>query len=39
LSNVAIWNPKQKKADRISFQIDGDSKVRVYSSDKKEIKS
>ena len=37
LSNVAIWNPKQKKADRISFQIDGDKKLRVYSSDKKEI--
>ena len=39
LSNVAIWNPKQKKADRISFQIDGEKKLRVYSSDKKEIKS
>ena len=26
LSNVAIWNPKQKKADRISFQMDGDKK-------------
>ena len=39
LSNVAIWNPKQKKADRISFQTDGDKKLRVYSSDKKEIKS
>ena len=39
LSNVAIWNPKKKKADRISFQMDGDKKLRVYSSDKKEIKS
>ena len=38
LSNVAIWNPKMKKADRISFQMDGDNKVRVYTSDKKEIK-
>ena len=37
LSNVAIWNPKKKKADRISFQMDGDKKLRVYSSDKKEI--
>ena len=37
LSNVAIWNPKQKKADRISFQMDGDKKIRIYSSDKKEI--
>ena len=39
LSNVAIWNPKKKKADRVSFQIDGDKKLRVYASDKKEIKS
>ena len=39
LSNVAIWNPKQKKADRISFLVDGEKKLRVYSSDKKEIKS
>ena len=38
LSNIAIWNPQKKKADRISFQIDGDKKIRVYSSDKKEIK-
>ena len=38
LSNVAIWNPKKKKADRISFQMDGEKKLRVYSSDKKEIK-
>ena len=26
LSNIAIWNPKQKKADRISFQTDGEKK-------------
>ena len=38
LSNVEIWNPKKKKADKIAFQIDGDKKLRVYSSDKKEIK-
>ena len=38
LSNVAIWNPKKKKADKIAFQIDGDKKLRVFSSDKKEIK-
>ena len=38
LSNIAIWNPKKKKADRISFQMDGDKKLRVYSSDKNEIK-
>lgn len=39
LSNIAIWNPKQKKADRISFQIDGDKKIRVYSSDKNRYRS
>ena len=39
LSNIAIWNPKKKKADRISFQTDGEKKLRVYTSDKKEIKS
>ena len=39
LSNIAIWNPKQKKGDRISFQTDGEKKLRVYTSDKKEIKS
>ena len=37
LSNIAIWNPKQKKADRISFQTDGEKKLRVFTSDKKEI--
>ena len=39
LSNFAIWNPKKKKADRISFQVENDKKIRVYSSDKLEIKS
>ena len=39
LSNIAIWNPKQKKADRISFQTDGEKKLRLFTSDKKEIKS
>ena len=39
LSNIAIWNPKQKKADIISFQTDGEKKLRVFTSDKKEIKS
>ena len=39
LSNIAIWNPKKKTADRISFQTDGEKKLRVFTSDKKEIKS
>jgi large subunit ribosomal protein L24 len=38
LSNIAIWNSKKKKADRISFKLDGDNKIRIYSSDKAEIK-
>ena len=39
LSNIAIWNPKKKQADRITFQIDEGQKTRVYSSDRAEIKS
>ena len=38
LSNIDIWNSKKKKADRISFKLDGDKKIRIYSSDKAEIK-
>ena len=38
LSNIAIWNSKKKNADRISFKLDGDKKIRIYSSDKAEIK-
>ncbi|MBD63009.1 MAG: 50S ribosomal protein L24 [Gammaproteobacteria bacterium] len=38
LSNIAIWNPKQKKADRISIKVDGERKIRVFTSNKKEIK-
>ena len=38
LSNVAIWNPNKKKADRISYMTDGKKKLRVFTSNKKEIK-
>ena len=38
LSNIAKWNSKKKNADRISFKLDGDKKIRIYSSDKAEIK-
>lgn len=31
-SNVAIYNPKTLKADRVGFRIDGDKKVRVFKS-------
>ena len=31
-SNVAIYNPKTQKADRVGFKVDGDSKVRIFKS-------
>jgi|TARA_R110000868_G_scaffold4278_1_gene27020 large subunit ribosomal protein L24 len=31
-SNVAIWNPKTEKADRVGFQVDGEKKVRIFKS-------
>lgn len=31
-SNVAIYNPKTQKADRVGFRVDGDQKVRVFKS-------
>ncbi|MDF1761854.1 MAG: 50S ribosomal protein L24 [Oleibacter sp.] len=32
VSNVAIWNPKTEKADRIGFKVEGESKVRIFKS-------
>jgi len=32
VSNVAIFNPDTKKADRVGFKIEGDKKVRVFKS-------
>jgi large subunit ribosomal protein L24 len=29
-SNVAIFNPKTGKADRIGFKLDGNKKIRVF---------
>ena len=38
LSNIAIWNPKKKKADRIGYLIDDtNEKVRIFKSDKSKI--
>ncbi|MFZ5723521.1 MAG: 50S ribosomal protein L24 [Pseudomonadota bacterium] len=31
-SNVAIYNPKTQKADRVGFKVDGAKKVRVFKS-------
>jgi large subunit ribosomal protein L24 len=34
VSNVAIFNPKSEKADRVTFKIEEDgSKVRIFKSD------
>ena len=39
LSNLAIWNPKKKSKDKISYSINKDGKkIRLYRSDGAEIK-
>ena len=38
ISNIAIWNPKKKKADRIGYLIeDTNKKIRIFKSDKSKI--
>ena len=32
VSNVAVFNPKTGKGDRVGFKIDGDKKVRIFKS-------
>ena len=32
ISNVALYNPATKKADRVGFKVDGGKKVRVFKS-------
>jgi len=32
-SNVAVFNPATKKADRVGFRIENGKKVRFYKSD------
>ena len=32
VSNVAIYNPKSQKADRVGFKLEGEKKVRVFKS-------
>ena len=32
ISNVALYNPKTKKADRVGFRIDNGNKVRFFKS-------
>ena len=39
LSNLAIWNPKKKSKDKISYTTDKDGKkIRLYKSDGVEVK-
>lgn len=39
ISNVAIYNPSTKKADRVGFKVEGDRKVRIFKSSGEEIGS
>lgn len=32
VSNVAIWNSKTEKADRVGFDVSGENKVRIFKS-------
>jgi large subunit ribosomal protein L24 len=32
VSNVALWNAKANKGDRVGFKIEGDKKVRIFKS-------
>lgn len=38
ISNIAIFNPETKKADRIGFKFKKGKKIRFFKSNKKEIK-
>ena len=38
-SNVAIFNPSSKKADRVGFKVEGDKKVRIFKSNGEAIDS
>jgi large subunit ribosomal protein L24 len=38
-SNVAIFNPKTGKADRIGFKIEGGKKLRVFKSSGEAVKA
>ena len=37
MSNLAIWNPKKQKADRIGYEIKDDVKTRIFKSDNSKI--
>lgn len=37
VSNVAIWNAEDERADRVGFKVEDGKKVRVFKSNGKEI--
>lgn len=37
ISNVAIYNPETKKADRVGFKVEDGKKVRVFKSTGKQV--
>lgn len=37
ISNVAIYNPETKKADRVGFKLEDGKKTRVYKSSGKSV--
>lgn len=39
VSNVAIFNPGSKKADRVGFKVEGDRKQRIFKSSGEAIDS
>ena len=39
ISNVAIYNFKTKKADRVAISLDGENKTRIYKSSGEKIDS
>jgi len=39
ISNVAMFNPRTKKADRVGFRMEGDEKVRYFKSDNEVVDS
>jgi len=39
ISNVAVFNPSSKKADRVGFRLENGKKVRFYKSDNQLVDS
>ena len=37
VSNIAIYNPKTQKADRVGFKIEGEKKIRIFKSNGESI--